>query len=834
MLRSHSFRKLIPSCLMLIVALGLPTAQASDCINWSNLPTPLADLETGGTVRALARSGDRLYVGTDDRLLIADLSGAVPSWLGELALPGDQLRDLAASGTTVIAAFGFYGAQIIEAADPAAPYVAGTLTDPCEAADFAGDLLCSFSYQGLALNDISVPTAPVLIGSHPQGLGGSMPRLVARPDACWVRTSGSLGSLRGYDLSDPSAPVIGGHVVPTLGLPNAAKPAGAVLEGDLLYLLVHQIGSDGTYEFFIDARLFAVDVSDPAAPAPLGQVVVSDEPATGLAMEGTLAAVGLSAKIQLVDLVDPNNPLLTPQHPALGPLNGPQELAGGRVFVGLSSLRVLDVSGPAVTPELGQHPLGGQTVSAPLVSGNHMFVGMSNMGYPGPGGYDDFRIAAYDCSDPLSPVYLRSMGGPWTSLITAVVGDFLYGEGIFDWTTGDAVPFAGPIPVASATPVGSNALYETGSGLTVWDVADPAAPAVAGTHLAGQSVRDVVSEGSLVAVVCDGSLVTMDAQFPLSPVVHTTTPLAGNFTHGSLADGWLALIGIDGFQLVDVRNPTAPIMGDFVAEPDLKDVDLQGNIAYAASGTAGTVAIACGLDGSAVVLGRHYADTHLFAGHAVMGASVYALYGGVWGYPGEGGTLYRLAPECSSTVPNLVSSFTMEWQGSVCRLALRLSRELTELRFVARSGLDEWIVPWHTDGYGIYVAEDTGWLDAPGRSVTYVAQTLDTGGAWIDLAQTRTDVPAVATALHDPVPNPFNPETRLSFDLAESGPVKLEVYGLDGKRVRTLIAGNLRAGPHDFVWDGLDDRDRPLSTGVYLIRLETTAKVVTRKAALIK
>ncbi len=93
--------------------------------------------------------------------------------------------------------------------------------------------------------------------------------------------------------------------------------------------------------------------------------------------------------------------------------------------------------------------------------------------------------------------------------------------------------------------------------------------------------------------------------------------------------------------------------------------------------------------------------------------------------------------------------------------------------------------------------------------------------------------PAV-TALGAPYPNPFNPSTTVSFDLATPGRAELAIYSLDGRRVATLVAGELPAGRHAAVWDGRDERGRPVASGSYACRLATEAGVMSRRLTLVK
>src|SRR5205085_10580236 len=110
---------------------------------------------------------------------------------------------------------------------------------------------------------------------------------------------------------------------------------------------------------------------------------------------------------------------------------------------------------------------------------------------------------------------------------------------------------------------------------------------------------------------------------------------------------------------------------------------------------------------------------------------------------------------------------------------------------------------------------------------TFVAPTLDGNGA--------TDVPVTApdTRLRLlPGPNPFFGGTSLSFTLARSEAVSLEVYDFSGRHVRSLVHGRLPSGARRVAWDGRDDGGRRMAPGVYFARLRTGA--VTREARLVK
>jgi hypothetical protein len=95
------------------------------------------------------------------------------------------------------------------------------------------------------------------------------------------------------------------------------------------------------------------------------------------------------------------------------------------------------------------------------------------------------------------------------------------------------------------------------------------------------------------------------------------------------------------------------------------------------------------------------------------------------------------------------------------------------------------------------------------------------------------DVPE-QTALAQNVPNPFNPTTAIQFDVAHAGHVALEVYDVQGRLVRTLVDEHMTASRRSVVWNGVDNRGHPVTSGVYFARLQVGNLVETRKMVMLK
>lgn len=103
-----------------------------------------------------------------------------------------------------------------------------------------------------------------------------------------------------------------------------------------------------------------------------------------------------------------------------------------------------------------------------------------------------------------------------------------------------------------------------------------------------------------------------------------------------------------------------------------------------------------------------------------------------------------------------------------------------------------------------------------------------------DPSDAGDEIPGLITELHGNYPNPFNPTTTISFDLAEPGNVKLSIYNLRGQLVKVLTNGDLDSGSHRILWDGRDRANRSVASGVYFYRLDTRNYTSTRKMLMMK
>jgi M6 family metalloprotease-like protein len=128
------------------------------------------------------------------------------------------------------------------------------------------------------------------------------------------------------------------------------------------------------------------------------------------------------------------------------------------------------------------------------------------------------------------------------------------------------------------------------------------------------------------------------------------------------------------------------------------------------------------------------------------------------------------------------------------------------------------------------------WPDGAQSALTRLAadQRVELRHPSLALAGKVPGAPVLGAGLEPAYPNPFNPSTLISFQVALAGEVKLEIYDLLGQRVRSLAEGELIPGLHQRLWDGRDQGGRPVASGVYFCRLRAGGQVFSQRLLLLK
>jgi hypothetical protein len=83
-------------------------------------------------------------------------------------------------------------------------------------------------------------------------------------------------------------------------------------------------------------------------------------------------------------------------------------------------------------------------------------------------------------------------------------------------------------------------------------------------------------------------------------------------------------------------------------------------------------------------------------------------------------------------------------------------------------------------------------------------------------------------------PNPFNPETVIEYQLPHPSEVEIDIFNLHGQKVATLVREYQSAGSHKTIWNGRDESNQPVASGLYLYQLKADKSVTVRKMLVLR
>jgi len=133
------------------------------------------------------------------------------------------------------------------------------------------------------------------------------------------------------------------------------------------------------------------------------------------------------------------------------------------------------------------------------------------------------------------------------------------------------------------------------------------------------------------------------------------------------------------------------------------------------------------------------------------------------------------------------------------------------------------------DSFGCFSGQTPYGSNAGGTSM-YAAIKIDFSTASTD---DNTVTPSVAR-LSQNYPNPFNPSTTVAYNLNEAGEVSIEIYNIKGQKVCTLVDDYKDVGRHTIQWNGRDDKNQSVSSGVYFYKMKSGVYTDTKKMILLK
>ncbi len=162
---------------------------------------------------------------------------------------------------------------------------------------------------------------------------------------------------------------------------------------------------------------------------------------------------------------------------------------------------------------------------------------------------------------------------------------------------------------------------------------------------------------------------------------------------------------------------------------------------------------------------------------------------------------------------------------------------------------DEWKTVASITGESDWVQNDINLAAYSGENISLrflfsSDDTIGDEGIYIDdfkifisspeLSTDQEVTPQVTMQLHQNIPNPFNPETTIGFELPKRKKVSLQIFNAKGQLVKTLLAREKEAGNHQVKWDGTSISGQEATSGIFFYRLKAGEQTVIRKMLLLK
>ena len=104
----------------------------------------------------------------------------------------------------------------------------------------------------------------------------------------------------------------------------------------------------------------------------------------------------------------------------------------------------------------------------------------------------------------------------------------------------------------------------------------------------------------------------------------------------------------------------------------------------------------------------------------------------------------------------------------------------------------------------------------------------------LTLTENEDEIAVPATVLRGNYPNPFNPETTITYDVKVTAPVKIEIFNTKGQLIRSLVSEVKGKGHYQIGWNGKDNNGSTVASGVYHYRMQAGDYKSTRMMMLMK
>ncbi len=634
------------------------------------------------------------------------------------------------------------------------------------------------------------------------------------------------------DIHDPTAPQV------VAIRPEPVRPSGIVLSGHHAYVSDMGLG------------LCVVDILDPTQPQLAATHALPGELRNLDFEDGVVFVAGDFSDLHILDVSTPSAPALITTVDLAGQV---REVAvrNGLAYLacGFNGLRIFDVKNPTAPQQIAQKSMVfdlGFSVWTRSVSlaGDHACVGLNSYG-----------LGLVDISDPTAPVDVVRQEIRGTTSAMAILNDRAYvsashgGLVVVDigipavplvtsqfWTLGmvtDLEAADGKAWVAGGySPTDEKSLPNEKSqrthdaGLFVVDMTETSSPRVIGYGSTGLEPSHLALSGQYAYLSNEfGGIRIQDISDPTNPteVGFMPTTTAG-YAHDVDGDHAYTFAG-SRFVVMEVSDPSLPVeVGsievDYHGHLTVKDgvaystIDHQGLQVFDVGDPAHPAAIAW-LDLPSGAQQSALSGDHLFVANGPNGLTVVDV-----------SSPSQPVVVGSCDLPGYVVDVACRWPFAY----LAANEFMDESSHLLVVDISNPVAPVHVDGTDLPTVV---WAVAVDGSLVYV------GCHWKGVMVFRHDatsgvmIPSPSTRLWNH-PNPFNPQTLITFEIPASTHVSISVYDVAGRLVRSLVDEMKTFGSHEVPWDGRDNGGTAVGTGVYFYRMITEQQTTTGKMLLLK
>ncbi len=394
---------------------------------------------------------------------------------------------------------------------------------------------------------------------------------------------------------------------------------------------------------------------------------------------------------------------------------------------------------------------------------------------------------------------------------------------------------------------------------TVIDVSDPDAPQFTGDYPA--AAKDIYAEDSFVYILDGDVLKILDLQDPVNPSLEGSLTLSGNALRICVDNGYAFIAGDGAYSLwiVDISDTSSPQLITTITTVCnyARDMVVQENLLYLVCDqhfqivditNINTPEIICTYDDVTGATGICVIGDYLYiAGYDLMKFDISdpeaPLY--LESYPIPG-CCYNVAVQDNYLFVTTDSAFLIfqdedllpvgNIDGTVTDFYSGEPIEGACVSLGSFSDLSEFDGTYLVENIpvGVYdglTCTAEGYLILTVNDIVVEENQTTTIDFALHSETDADDLTISVTQLLSNYPNPFNPATTIKFNIEQNEQVKIEIYNLKGQKIRQF---SIPEGQHSVIWDGTDENDQQVSSGIYFYKLKSGCYTSTKKMILIK